>query len=75
MNTITNPMSPTASQPLITNDEMAAMLERVAELLDAQEANPFRVRAYRVAAANLRSMPQAVANIYAQEGVDRKSVV
>ena len=33
-----------------TNQEIAEVLERVAALLEAQDANPFRVNAYRKAA-------------------------
>jgi hypothetical protein len=68
METIINQASPDTPQQSITNDDIAAALERVAELLEAQEANSFRVRAYRVAAANLRAMRRAVTDIYAQEG-------
>jgi DNA polymerase (family 10) len=30
-----------------TNEAIASVLERIADLLEAQDANPFRVRAYR----------------------------
>ena len=69
MNIIINQSAPSTTQQLITNDDIAAALERVAQLLDAQEANPLRVRAYCVAAANLRSMQRSAATIYAQEGL------
>ncbi len=39
----------TSTKP-ISNEEIAAVLERVAELLEAQKADAFRVRAYRTAA-------------------------
>jgi DNA polymerase/3'-5' exonuclease PolX len=35
----------TAGSP--TNEEIAEVLDRVAGLLEAQDANPYRVRAYR----------------------------
>ena len=35
------------------NDEIAGQLERVAELLRLQDANPFRVRSYERAAQTL----------------------
>jgi Holliday junction resolvasome RuvABC DNA-binding subunit len=44
-----------------TNDEIADTLERIADLLETQEANPFRVRAYRQAAGTLRSTDHSVA--------------
>ena len=42
-------------QPL-SNSEVASALDEVADLLEAQEANPFRVRAYRGAADTTRSL-------------------
>ncbi len=40
--------------PRLGNHEIAAVLERMADLLAAQDANPFRVRAYRNAANTAR---------------------
>jgi DNA polymerase (family 10) len=37
-----------------TNDAIAAQLDRLAELLEAQDANPFRIASYRRAARHLR---------------------
>jgi DNA polymerase (family 10) len=37
------------------DSEIADVLERIADLLAAQDANPYRVRAYRSAAARIRS--------------------
>jgi DNA polymerase/3'-5' exonuclease PolX len=50
------------------NDELADALERVADLLEAQDANPFRVRAYRRAAGTLRASPEALAERVWREG-------
>jgi len=44
-----------------TNDEIADALERVADLLEAQAANPFRVRAYRNAARTARAAGEPLA--------------
>jgi hypothetical protein len=52
-----------------TNAQVADSLERVADLLEAQEANPFRVRAYRQAATTVREHKEPVAEILAREGV------
>ncbi|NLX08718.1 MAG: DNA-binding protein [Chloroflexi bacterium] len=48
-----------ASAP--NNDEIAAVLERIANLLEAQASNPFRVRAYRQGAASIRNHEESVA--------------
>lgn len=53
-----------------TNEAIAEYLEQIAELLEAQEANPFRVRAYRQAADTLRELEQPVAHILQTEGVE-----
>ena len=52
------------------NEAIAAALSETAELLAAQGANPFRVRAYRNAAATLRGLRRSVADILAAEGLD-----
>lgn len=42
----------------VHNSEIAALFERLADLLDIEGANPFRVRAYRNAAQTLRGYPR-----------------
>jgi DNA polymerase (family X) len=54
----------------MSNEEIAEVLERVAELLSAQEANRFRVAAYRKAAATLRELPNKAGDILETSGVD-----
>jgi hypothetical protein len=51
------------------NTEIAARLDEVAAVLADQGANPYRVAAYRRAAATVRGWPRAVAEIAAQRGV------
>ncbi len=41
-------------KPQVSNEEIAAVLERVSELLGSQGADVFRVRAYRAAAGTVR---------------------
>ena len=52
----------------ISNHEIAQALERLAELLQAQGGNPYRVRAYRNAAQTARSLARSLADILAAEG-------
>lgn len=59
---------PEASLPL-QNHEIAARLEEVAHLLEAQGANLFRVRAYRTAADMLRKLERPVHAMLDDEGV------
>jgi len=50
------------------NVEIARRLEEVADLLEAQRANPFRVQAYRRVAANIRYLPKSLAEIWKEQG-------
>jgi DNA polymerase (family 10) len=47
----------------MTNHEIAAVFERVADLLEFQGANPFRVRAYRNAARTIHDLSESAADI------------
>jgi hypothetical protein len=57
----------TAGVPPV-NLAVAKRFEETAALLEAQEANPFRVRAYRQAAATLRGLGRPVDEIVRTEG-------
>lgn len=54
----------------ISNRKIAGILERLADLLEAQDANPFRVRAYREAAQTLRRTQERVATYVRQDKID-----
>ena len=54
-----------------SNQEVARKLSRVADLLEAHDANPFRVRSYRRAAEELMAMAAPVGSLYAEGGVER----
>lgn len=47
----------------MTNAEIAAVFEQVADLLEFQAANAFRIRAYRNAARTIHDLPEALAEI------------
>ena len=53
----------------IHNEDIAAAFDEIADLLEVENANPFRVRAYRNAARTLRGLPQEVA-AWVEEGRD-----
>ncbi|MBE0412734.1 helix-hairpin-helix domain-containing protein [Yoonia sp.] len=61
-------MSGTARALQVDNRLVADKLETVAELLDRQKANPFRIRAYRDAATYLTTLPQPVSAVLAKGG-------
>jgi DNA polymerase (family X) len=49
----------------MTNAEIAADFEQVADLLEFQNANPFRVRAYRNAGRTIRELPEELETVVA----------
>ena len=53
----------------LDNDQVAGRLNEVADLLEAQGANVFRIRAYRTAAETLRNLEQHVHEIVIHEGL------
>ena len=50
----------------VHNADIAAVFDEIADLLEIESANPFRVRAYRNAARTLRDLNQDVAAMIAQ---------
>jgi Holliday junction resolvasome RuvABC DNA-binding subunit len=50
------------------NVEIARRLEEVADLLETQRANPFRVHAYRRAAAGVRHLGKPLVEIWREQG-------
>lgn len=60
---------PASSARCPGNDDIACRLDEVAELLEVQRANPFRIGAYRKAAETLRSLPEPVSAIHARGGL------
>ena len=57
----------------VTNREIAAIFMEIADLLDIEEANPFRIRAYRNAARNILSSSKSMAELV-EEGFDLTSL-
>lgn len=53
----------------LDNGALAARLDEVASLLEEQQANPYRVRAYRNAAASLRQLDTPIDGLYRQHGL------
>ena len=51
------------------NAQIAELLDRLADLLEIECANPFRVRAYRNAARTVRDLPHGLVALVA-EGKD-----
>ena len=50
------------------NDQIARILEQIADLLEQQDANPHRVRAYRYAARNIRAAEKPLSSILKEAG-------
>ena len=58
------------TSPYPLNQEVAAKLQEIADMLETQGANPFRVMAYRRAAATIRDLDQAVDQLVEHKGFD-----
>jgi hypothetical protein len=54
----------------LTNEEIAETLDQIAELLSAQDANPFRVTAYRRAAETIRKLEGNMHDFLDVEGLE-----
>jgi putative hydrolase len=52
------------------NVEIARRLDEVADLLGEQDANPFRIQAYRHAADTLRTLPRSVKELVHEGGIE-----
>jgi hypothetical protein len=53
----------------VLNRQIADRLDEVAQVLDEQGANPFRVRAYRRGADVVRGLPRPVADVFEEGGL------
>lgn len=60
---------PANPRPPLDNAQVADALDEVAQLLESQGANPYRVRAYRVAAEQIRNLKAPVSEILRAEGL------
>jgi len=52
----------------MTNDEIADALAQIADLLEAQDANRFRIQAYRNASRTVRAADDSIAEMALEEG-------
>lgn len=50
----------------VHNADISAMLNRMADLLEIEAANPFRIRAYRRAAATIDDLPENISGMLAE---------
>ncbi len=48
---------------MLSNEQIAAVLDQLADLLEFQGANAFRIRAYRNGSRAIRNLPQSVAHL------------
>jgi DNA polymerase (family 10) len=58
------------NKPQVTNEDIAGILDEIAALLEFQEANAFRIRAFRNGAREIRNLSRPVDKIIAEEGLD-----
>ena len=50
----------------VHNEDIALVFDEIGDLLEIQEANPFRVRAYRNAARTVRALGRSLAEMVEQ---------
>ena len=55
---------------ILTNEEVADLLDEIALLLEHEDANAFRIRAYARAAETVRSLEEPIGEILRREGVE-----
>lgn len=54
----------------MTNLELAAVFNRIAELLEVQDENPFKIRAYRKVAQVLETLNEEASGIHDRGGLE-----
>lgn len=54
------------ARPKVTNRQIAEVLSGIADLLEAQNGNPYRIQAYRNAARGVLDLPEPAADILAR---------
>ena len=54
--------------PVVSNEQIATLLERVADRLETQHANIYRIDAYRAGAAVVRAHPSSIQDLALTEG-------
>ncbi|TSA09485.1 MAG: DNA polymerase/3'-5' exonuclease PolX [Deltaproteobacteria bacterium] len=52
------------------NQEVAAVFDGIADILEIQGANPFRIRAYRKAAQNIENLTEDISVVAARSGLE-----
>jgi len=55
----------------MTNQAIAAVFRRLADLLELIDENPFKLRSYRNAAETIEGTPRPLAEIFAQGGAEK----
>lgn len=55
----------------MTNQEIATIFRRIAELMELREDNPFKIRSYRAAAEMIEELPTPLAEMAAEGGAAR----
>jgi DNA polymerase (family 10) len=57
-----------AGKPAVDNRDVARVLHRIADLLEFQDANPFKLRSYRLAAETVEELRDSLAEMAARGG-------
>lgn len=58
------------AMPHAKNQEIAGILDEIADLLEFQQDNPHRIRAFRTGARQVRALPEPIDKLVAEKGLD-----
>ena len=61
------PLTDMRALPALSNSEIADRLASVAQLLSTQKENPYKVKAYRRAAASIRTLSESIDELVREE--------
>ena len=61
------PLTDMQALPALSNSEIADRLESLAQLLSTQKENPYKVKAYRRAAASIRTLSESIDELVREE--------
>jgi DNA polymerase (family X) len=65
--TVTSESEPSTTPTILSNAEIADRLAGLAQLLSTQKENPYKVKAYRRAAARIRNLPESLDEMVRRE--------
>lgn len=66
---------PAVENRVVENRDIARVLHRIADLLEFQDENPFKLRSYRLAAETIEAMPDSLAEMAGRGGAKELQLI